>query len=55
MREQRSAIEEISKTIAGINELAQHNTLKIEEMSETSKGLEGMVYDFNREIDEYRD
>lgn len=55
MREQRSAIEEISRTIAGINELAQHNTLKIEEMSETSKGLESMVYDFNREIDEYRD
>lgn len=55
MREQRSAIEEISKTIAGINELAQHNTLKIEEMSESSKGLEAMVYDFNREIDEYRD
>lgn len=55
MREQRSAIEEISKTIAGINELAQHNTLKIEEMSETSKGLEAMVFDFNREIDEYRD
>lgn len=55
MREQRSAIEEISRTIAGINELAQHNTLKIEEMSETSKGLEAMVYDFNREIDEYRD
>ena len=55
MREQRSAIEEISKTIAGINELAQHNTLKIEEMSDSSKGLARMVYDFNREIDEYRE
>ena len=53
MREQRSAIEEISNTIAAINELSQHNSLKIEEMSDSSKGLARMVYSFNREIEEY--
>ncbi len=55
MSEQKNAIEEISKTIANINELAQNNTLKIEEMSDTSRGLTHMVENFNKEIENYKD
>lgn len=55
MIEQRNAIEEISRTIAGINELAQINTLKIEEMSGTSAALANMVLNFNKEIEDYKE
>lgn len=55
MREERNAIEEISKTIANINELAQHNTMKIEDMSNTSTDLARMVKNFNKEIENYRE
>lgn len=55
MYEQKIAIEEIANTIAGISELSQKNTFRIEEMSNTSKSLALMVDGFNNEIENYKE
>jgi methyl-accepting chemotaxis protein len=55
MNEQKSAISEITKTTGNINELSQHNTMKIDEMTESSRMLADMVEKLNREIEKYED
>ncbi len=50
MNEQKNAMGEISRTLSSINELSQLNSMRIEEMSGSSRGLLGMVDDLNREI-----
>jgi len=54
MNEQKLAIAEIAKTIGNINELAQNNTSRIEEMAESSKSLVNMVQKQNMDIEEYK-
>ncbi|TAL39771.1 MAG: hypothetical protein EPN93_00570 [Spirochaetes bacterium] len=55
MNEQKNAIDEISRTLAGINELSQNSSTKIEDMSDSSQGLLAMVDALNREIAEHND
>ncbi|MGL4370562.1 MAG: methyl-accepting chemotaxis protein, partial [Spirochaetota bacterium] len=55
MQAQKNAIDEISRTIATISELAQHNTLKIETVSNTTMGFLHMVNSLNKEIEDYRE
>jgi len=51
MNEQKSAISEIAKTVSSINELAQENTAKGLDITETSRALVGKVQSINKEID----
>ena len=51
MDEQKSAISEIEKTVSSINELAQENTAKGLDITETSRALVGKVQSINKEID----
>ena len=51
MDEQKSAISEIAKTVSSINELAQENTAKGLDITETSRALVGKVQSINKEID----
>ncbi|HQK07800.1 MAG TPA: hypothetical protein PLR54_09080, partial [Spirochaetota bacterium] len=53
MDEQKSAISEIAKTVSSINELAQENTAKGLDITETSRALVGKVQSINKEIDEF--
>lgn len=54
MNEQKMAIAEIAKTIGNINDLAQNNASRIEEMAESSKALVDMVQKQNKDIEEYK-
>jgi methyl-accepting chemotaxis protein len=53
MDEQRTVMEEITKTVGVINEVAQRNSETIEAMSEAAKALMDMVNSLNRDISEY--
>lgn len=53
--EQKNAIAEIAKSVSEINDLSQQNSLQIDEMTQASKTLLGLVEGLNREIDEYED
>ncbi len=53
MDEERNAVAEISRTINQINEIAQDNSQRIEELTDFSRSLSAMINDLNREIEEY--
>jgi len=53
MNEQKSAINEISRTVASINELAQNNTLSSMEITDSSRALVEKVEKMNRDIEEF--
>ena len=53
MGEQKNAIDEISRAMSVMNEVAQKNSITIEEMSGTAKSLVELVNRFNSEIDGY--
>ncbi len=55
MKEQKTGIDEIARTVSGINDLTQSNSAKITEMSMFSRQLVEMVQRLNLEIEEYRD
>ncbi len=55
MREHKSAITEVSRSVGSINELSQANTVRIQEITESSRSLVAMVEDLNSKIEEYRD
>jgi methyl-accepting chemotaxis protein len=50
MKEQSSAVAEISKTVNDITDIAQMNAQRITSITESSRALVAMVGDLNREI-----
>ncbi|MBN1534824.1 MAG: hypothetical protein JXA20_19285 [Spirochaetes bacterium] len=53
MDEQRTVMEEITKTVGVISDVAQRNSETIEAMSHAAKSLVDMVNSLNRDISEY--
>lgn len=53
MNEQKLAIEEISKTVGSINELSQHNTHKIIQITDSTKSIVTMVETMHDEIENF--
>jgi len=51
---QRKAVEEISGTIAEINDISQNNSQRIEEMTEFAKSLTEMIDDMTTKIENYQ-
>ena len=51
--EQKSAINEIIRSISGINELSQSNSQGAEELFGDSRGLVSLLDDFKKKIEEY--
>ncbi|HNW29313.1 MAG TPA: methyl-accepting chemotaxis protein [Spirochaetota bacterium] len=53
MNEQKLAIEEISKTVGSINELSQHNTHQIIQITDSTKSIVARVENMHEEIDNF--
>lgn len=53
--EQKGAVAEIARTTSEINTLSQSNSFGAVEMANEAQGLVGMVSDFNRVIEEYKE
>ncbi len=53
MNEQKLAIEEISKTVGSINELSQHNTHQIIQITDSTKSIVGRVENMHGEIENF--
>ncbi len=53
MNEQKLAIEEISKTVGSINELSQHNTHQIIQITDSTKSIVARVENMHGEIEDF--
>ncbi len=54
MVQQRTAIGEISSAVGSINELSQHNSIRIIEITDSSRSLVTRVEGLNHEIEEFK-
>jgi methyl-accepting chemotaxis protein len=53
MDEENNALEEMSKTITLINEIAQENSGRVDELADFARALSDMIDSMNRDIEEY--